>query len=321
MFTLEKKPERDFIVLNLTDPQLSDGDWDINKATILCDTVDELIKRTSPDLITVSGDIAYSDHMRSYENFAALMDSYRIPWAPVWGNHDSQGGAGSVDRQADLFMRSRYCLFEKGDAALGCGNYTIAVRENGRIIYGIIMMDSHDRMPFTDAEGKTSDAWAHLIPAQLDWYRGQVEALGGVRTAMILHIPIYAYRDAFEAAWNSAYKPESVSVSESGDEKYWNEGYKDSLGVRYEGIASYPADEGMFDLIKELASTDIVLAGHDHVNNFIIRYEGVTLAYALKTGAGCYWSEQLSGGTVLRISQKGGSLEHNFTGFEKLPES
>lgn len=313
MFFLEKKPGRDFIVLNLSDPQLTDGDWDGGKAAVLRDTVGELVSRTSPDLITVSGDIACAGHMRSYENFTVLMDSCRIPWAPVWGNHDSQDGAAQADRQADLIMRSRYILFEKGDAALGCGNYTIAVRENGRIIYGIIMIDSHDRMPFTDPEGKTSDEWAHLIPDQLDWYRGQVEALGGVRTAVILHIPIYAYRTAFEAAWNGAYKPESVPVSESGAEKYWNEGYKGSLGVRYEGISSYPADEGMFDLIKKLGSTDTVLAGHDHVNNYIIRHEGVTLAFALKTGTGSYWNGELNGGTVLRISPKGAVPEHIFT--------
>lgn len=323
MFILEKKPERDFIVLNLTDPQLADSDWheESREVLILRNTAEDLIKRVSPDLITVSGDISYSDHMRAYENFINLMDSFRIPWAPVWGNHDNQGGAGSVERQVGLMAGSKYCLYEEGDAALGNGNYTIAIRENGRIIYGIIMMDSHDRMPFTNAEGKTVDEWAHLIPAQLEWYRGQIKALDGVKTAVILHIPIYAYRTAFKAAWNSAYDPGSVSISESGDDKYWNEGYRGSLGVKYENIASYPADEGMFDLIRELASTDTVLCGHEHINNFIIRHEGVTLVYALKTGKGCYWIEQLNGGTVLRISEKGAVPEHIFVGSPQFSET
>jgi hypothetical protein len=64
-------------------------------------------------------------------------------------------------------------------------------------------------------------------------------------------------------------------------------------------------DDGVFTAIKEDGLIKHVLAGHDHVNNWIIRYEGITLMYALTTGAGCYWEPDLSGGTVLKVNQDG----------------
>ena len=56
MFTLQKDPNRDFRVLNLTDPQLDDGDWAENRKgrKLLEYTVNSLVERTRPDLITVS---------------------------------------------------------------------------------------------------------------------------------------------------------------------------------------------------------------------------------------------------------------------------
>ena len=53
MFALKKQPDRDFIVLNITDPQLTGREWESGgrEKQILTYTIDELEKRTSPDLI------------------------------------------------------------------------------------------------------------------------------------------------------------------------------------------------------------------------------------------------------------------------------
>ncbi len=174
------------------------------------------------------------------------------------------------------------------------------------------MMDSHNRMPYTDANGRMSMEWAKLIPGQVEWYRRQVSELDGAETCVITHSPIYAYRLAFAEAWNSEYDPKSVQPWESSEGKYWNVGYKGSYGVKYERISSYPADEGMFDAILETKSTKTVLAGHDHVDNFVIEYRGVKLCYGLKTGSGCYWDERLNGGTVVRVTDSDALVEHVF---------
>lgn len=313
MITLQKQSGRDFIVLNLSDPQLSDSEWESgNKnGVILTQTVKELVKRLHPDLITVSGDIAWAGQRKSYRRFADLMESFSIPWAPIWGNHDNQGGAEEVDSVADEFIARPHCVYEKGEPSLGNGNYVIKIDENGKTIAAVIMMDTHDRAPFTDEGGKSSDEWAKLIPEQLDWYAEQIKALGGVESTIITHIPIYAYREAFDAAFNAALDPKTITPDNSRG--CWNKGYEDSFGVKYEGICSYPADEGMFALIRELGSTTQFITGHDHVNNYSVFYNGMRFTYSLKAGAGCYWNERLNGGTVLTISDgRPMSVRHEF---------
>ena len=310
MITLKKTPGKDFIVLNLTDTQLYNEEWEEGHKSrvILTRTISELIKEKKPDLITVTGDLAWSGHDISYDALADFLDSFGIPWAPVWGNHDNQGGAEKVDAVATRYLSHPLCVYEKGDPKLGNGNYVIAIEEEGRIVEGIIMMDSHDRMTYTAPNGAQTNEWAKLTPEQLIWYRGQIEtlkALGCYDTTLMMHIPIYAYREAWNAAAAPIIDPRSITPENSAHPSNWNEGYTDSFGVKYEDICSYPEDEGMFSLIKELGSTKHIVCGHDHVNNFVVNYKGVKFIYGLKAGTGCYWNPILNGGTLFRITQKG----------------
>ncbi|MGN1442256.1 MAG: hypothetical protein ACI4XE_00300, partial [Acutalibacteraceae bacterium] len=47
------------------------------------------------------------------------------------------------------------------------------------------------------------------------------------------------------------------------------------------------------------------------VNNSSILYQGIRLTYGMKTGAGCYWDENMNGGTKFTVSSDGSMLtEH-----------
>lgn len=318
MITLQKKPGKDFVILNLTDPQMNNAEWaegHPHRKTIE-HTLAELVRRTAPDLITVSGDLAWAGEDHSYEMLFSLLDSFGIPWAPVWGNHDNQKGAEYTDSLADRVLMRRHSIYEKGDPALGNGNYIISVEEEGRPVTALFMMDSHDREPFVNQKGETEEAWGRLNAAQIEWYSAEVEkiaAMGYCDSAMIMHIPVYAYRDASAAAYREGLNLREMTLEQSLSETVWNPGYEGSFGVQYEGVCSYSAEDGVFAAVKKVGHTRLILAGHDHINNWVIAYEGVKLAYGLKTGSGCYWRPQLSGGTVVTVSKDGISdLRHEY---------
>ena len=151
MKKLIKQPDRDFVILNLTDTQLSNEEWadDHPNRKILEYTVTQLIERAHPDLITISGDLAWANHDHAYEMLANFLESFNIPWAPVWGNHDNQGGAEAVDRIATKYLTYKNCLYEKGNPAFGNGNYVIVIEEDGTPVEAVLMIDSHDRTPYT----------------------------------------------------------------------------------------------------------------------------------------------------------------------------
>ena len=305
-----KQQNKDFRILNITDPQLSNGEWEEGhkNRVILEYTLKELVKRTEPDLITVSGDLAWAGNDRAYDMLASFIDSFGIPWAPVWGNHDNQDGAEYIDSVATRYMTFPNCIYEKGDPSLGNGNYVISIENDGTPVEALIMLDTHDRASYTDESGETMSTWAKLIPEQAEWIEKEINALkarGCKSATLIMHIPIYAYNTASKAAYKDGIDLNSVTPEMADGGECWNDGYKDSIGAKYEDIGSYPAEDGMFDHFKKLGIIKHIVAGHDHVNNFMINYDGIKLIYSLKLGAGCYWNPILNGGTVLSINENG----------------
>lgn len=310
MKVLKKKTGQDFVVLNLTDPQLGDPEWAEGSLDrrVLEYTVEELVKRVKPDLITISGDLGWAEYTLAYDLFAELLEKFQIPWAPIWGNHDNQNGAEHVAFIVNRYRKYSHFLYEEGDPAMGNGNYVIAIEEEGKVVEGLIMMDSHNRVDYVDDKGEVKQVDAKLLPLQMDWYRAQIHALkerGCNSATMVLHIPPYAFREASKAAFKEGLDLTKVTLQEAEGNSCWQVGYENSVGVQYEGICSHPEEDGVFALIQEEGVTKRVIAGHDHVNNWMITYQGVQLIYGLKTGAGCYWNPLLNGGTTLKVGSEG----------------
>ena len=316
MKVLQKQKDKKFTVLHLTDTHLYHDEWIGERGVVLRNTVDYLVERAKPDLITISGDLAWAGQYDSYEDFAGWMDSYGIPWAPVFGNHDDQDGYEPVAKAAKILEARETCLLEQGDPALGYGNYVVAIEEEGKLIHGIILMDSHANKLWVDAEGKEHNPYAELYPEQFPWYRQQVEELkaqGVQETSLIMHIPIYTYHDAIQAALKEGVDPQAISFYNGEQGDCWNPGYEDSFGVYREGICSYPVDNGFFEEILAGGTTKTVICGHDHVNTFAVPYKGVRLAYGLKTGWGSYHDNRINGGSILTIDSDGKlEMEHCF---------
>ena len=318
MITLTKSPDKDFIILNLTDMQMNPPDWDANSPTgqSVVHTISTLIERVKPDLITITGDIAdgygeydnddpYTSKYDSvYENLVSFMDSFKIPWAPISGNHDH------FFRCVSYFEESEYCLFRLGEENLGRGNYVIGIRsgDDGDIIHALILMDTHANFSCQRVFGGEMNAWCNLWPAQLDWYNSvisELEACGCRNSSIFIHIPIYAFRLAKNAALKDGIDAEKVTVGESYGTSCWNDGYENSFGVWHEGICAPDGEDGVLDKIIERHHTTHIIAGHDHVNNAAVNYRGINLIYGMKTGFTTYFEENMNGGTVLKVTSDG----------------
>ena len=69
MITIKKAQGKDFVVLNLTDFHLSSGEWELShkNGAIINHTLNELFERAKPDLVTVSGDLAWCGDVEGVE--------------------------------------------------------------------------------------------------------------------------------------------------------------------------------------------------------------------------------------------------------------
>ncbi|MGN0538338.1 MAG: metallophosphoesterase [Candidatus Fimenecus sp.] len=324
---LQKEPGKDFKILNLTDIQYNDV-LDFAQRGYTRKTITALIEQEKPDLITLTGDQVWMAFQKqSQKELVKFIDSFGIPWAPVFGNHD---GEGNADKQwlADRFLEAEHCLFKKGPNNIGgVGNYIINIMEGDKIVQSLIMMDSgasRDYSEITEEQKMYSKA---INPDTQEYIlnddgSNKIDVFG-TGYEFISESQIAWYKWAIKGATevNGGETPESIAFFHIALPEFhlaylqWKDsGYDSTMGFgeKREQVCCPSVNSGMFAAIKEMGSTKNVVVGHDHVNNYSVLYDGVRLTYAMKTGNRCYADDDMNGGTVLTVTDSGVTTEHKY---------
>lgn len=330
--TIQKEPGKDFKILNLADIQYNDT-LDIFNRAYTEETIRTLIEQEKPDLITMTGDQVWAAFQKqSQKDLIKFMDSFGIPWAPVYGNHDGEGNADK-NWLADRYLESEYCVFKKGPNNIGgTGNYVINIMEGDKIVQSLIMLDSGSWRGYDDnlkgremiADALNDDTQEYILnddgtrkqepfgtgyefmsESQIAWYKWVLEGAKQVNggempeSMLFFHIALPEFYNAYLQWKDSGYDPAM------------------GFGEKRETVCCPSVNSGFFQVIKDLDSTKNVIVGHDHVNCYSVLYEGVRLTYGLKTGDRCYANDDLNGGTLLTITDNGVKTEHKFVKIEK----
>ncbi len=302
------KHEEGFVILNLADIQLNN--LELGEQNDSFRLLTKLINETNPDLITLTGDQISGAYTRNaLKKICQFLDETGIPWAPVLGNHDGQGDV-TRNGNGDIFLDYKNVVFRKNDPSLGVGNYIINLTDGDKPIHAVFMVDSHDTRKYKGDKKKDYD---YIWETQIDWYEWAVKGLqqtnADVKSSMYFHIPLVQYKMALQ---DLGYENGRLGDHPDGVEfehGFWCE---DICCPRHSVKDGLGHDSGMFARIKELGSTDLVVAGHDHTNNFATEYDGVTLAYGTKSGYGSYYKEERVGGTTITIAKDGSHTLQNY---------
>lgn len=254
-----------FKVLNLTDIQMHDG----NDLTLFKHIVNTLVDETDPDMIVVLGDTINDDTTydakEAAKNIVEFIDSFDIPWAPVFGNHDyveyhPEGTKKTVGVEylMQLFDDSDNCLFIKGpDDVLANSNYLVNVLDsNEDIVESFVFLDSR-----VDGVDETSAAFYKKAINFATKLNDNVAP----KSIVFQHIPTHQY---------------SIAYQNSVDNEF-----HDIIGGPGSRVLSQGTDD-LFEAIKELGSTSTIICGHDHEDSFILEYEGIRLVYCMKSSDG-----------------------------------
>lgn len=271
--------------------------------------VKQAVKYARADVVAVTGDAVgslapFRFRDQALIELAEVFEEAEVYWMYTFGNHDgewSQATKGEV-KQAnqdqgkeelyDLLKGYKYSLMQKGDTD-GVGNYVVDVVDgDGKVVYGLINMDSQARN--WDENGEKMSTYRGLTDNQKTWYEQQVRALQAragapVKSSLFMHVPLFEYNDA----WLNGVHVGGFPV------------------VNIEG-ESYAPDKnyGFYQKIKELGSTDFVTVGHDHDFNWLIKYdedaadgfEGVYFSYGRVSGVNAWQRRTPVGATVIDIN-------------------
>lgn len=253
--------------------------------------IKSLIKQTEPDMIFITGDLVYGefdDSGRIFTDFVNFMDSFEIPWAPVFGNHDNESRAG-VKFQCDKLEGAKYCLFKRGNCT-GFGNYSVGLYKDDEIKRVIYMLDSHGCYNAAEEETHIKSG---IYEDQQNFMRETAKRAGRAKSFQAYHIPGDEFKIVEEA---KGYNPDERYII--GVDTVSNPGDFGSKGQILNGY-SVP---GYFDLLKEL-NTDGIFVGHYHTINTSILYNDVRWTFGLKTGVYDFYSNGQLGGTLITLDE------------------
>ncbi len=278
--------DREFKVLQITDVHIGGGWISKAKDEKALNAVAAMITAEKPDLVMVTGDVAYPVPVQSgtFNNksgakiFAALMEQLGVYWTVCFGNHDTEAYSYyNREKVSDFYANSgfKYCLYQPGPEDVdGYGNQIINIKNSaGKITQTLFVFDSHS---YTDGD-IFGIFWKYdnIKQSQVDWYAENVKKLSEqngstIPSTAFFHIPLVEQQDAW-------YEYVENDFNDTEDVKY-------IYGVAGEGgIIVYPGigEDNLFETMVELGSTKGTFCGHDHKNNFCVEYKGIQLSYGM----------------------------------------
>ena len=256
-------------ILQISDTQFAS----VEEAPKALDVVQQVVNKSNPDMIVLTGDnISDNSTLKTAQHLVKFMDSFKLPWALVFGNHDYNAVVPPKDL-SDLYEDSKYCIYKTGSIENSYGNYTYTIERENRSIYSLIFMDS----------GKTGFDKKHV-----DWYENEInkQTLSNnnkvVNSMVFFHIPLEELNSAYDLFL------EDSSIGS---------------GVKNEAFCVQSTNVGLFNKAVELGSTKAFVYGHDHINNLVLNYNGIKLCYGLKSGRTSYFYDTMQGGNLYTITE------------------
>lgn len=279
--TLRMRADGTFTIVQFTDLHWNDGSSTDLRTRALMERV---LAAEKPDLIVFTGDVIESlrctDPEQSFRDALSVAASSGIPWAAIFGNHDSEGNV-SRERLMHAQLSLPGTVAVSGPTEVeGIGNFSLPIEDkDGRLRAALYCFDSGSYSDYAEAPG-----YGWIRERQLAWFRKEAEAYrqcnGGLPLPSLafLHIPFPEYRDV------------------------WNK--RICYGHRYEKVGCPPVNSGLFAAMLDTKAIHGVFCGHDHINDYVGELYGIRLCYGRSSGYSTYgrWLFQ-RGARVIRLRQ------------------
>ena len=300
-FVVSVPTDREPVILQLTDTQIIDASqcrtqdrigasskeyWGADKKDLRCyNYLREIIEAVNPDLILLTGDLVYGefdDNGSAFTELVEFMESYGIPWAPVFGNHDNESKMG-VDWQCKQLEDAENCLFLQRELT-GNGNYTVGIEQGGRLTRVFFMLDTNgcgNASAESLVNGHTKQYFVGFGADQISWYTETAKQITTLspetKLSFAFHIQPAVFGEAFAKYDTNGKTQVHIDLLEERDEGDFG----------FIGAAMKSPWDSDCSVWKGLVSlgVDSVFVGHEHANSASIVYEGIRLQYGMKSSA------------------------------------
>lgn len=290
-------------ILQLTDLHFGFGMLSRKQDELGMDAVTKLVKQTKPDLMILTGDSIFPfifksgtrNNIKQAKKLVEFMDSFQIPYAFLFGNHDIEmGSKGDKNQISDIIIEGKYSIFAKGEEDLtGEGNYIIKLVGNEKLLMALVILDSN----------MYRDGWFYsgfdcIHEEQTTWCMNELAILkkqnDDLKALAFFHMPLPEFKQAYEKMklGDTSVNYNFGSIGESND---------------YFGISKYQPD--FFEKAVQNGIIKGMFCGHDHLNTLSLTYQGVMMTYGMSIDFLAYKNIKKSytqrGGTLITINNDG----------------
>jgi hypothetical protein len=281
---------------------------------LLNKALDEL----KPDLAVLMGDIV-SSHTddENGERYDLSVEQLReevqriiqpfaerdVPLALVFGNHDGEKGK---PKQQLLSLFQEYPNFRNIDTPdiTGCGNCNLLIQNKAcnKDAFNIWLVDSGNKAP----EGRGDDAYVETD--QIEWYERVFNGIKAQNKGKIIpsvlfqHIPVIEEYKMFKKT--NRFNPYCVRGNSWHDKNFYVVDKSVATGYLGEGACTPDYNNGQFESWKKQGDVIGAFFGHDHMNDFVGKVDGITLGQCKCSGFHIYGDGLQQGVRMITIDEK-----------------
>ena len=277
------KPNGKFKILQLTDTHYIADDPRSERAL---KNVCEMLDAEKPDLVIHTGDIIFAKPAeKSVRELFAPISERKIPFAVALGNHDSDF---DLTRQEifDVIKSLPYNINSTVTGLYGVSNDIITLskdnEEKPQWVFYLFDSNSLCGLP-----GEIEKGWGYIHFPEINWYRQHSAAFTKqndgkpVPSLSFFHIPLPEFIYAFRL-----------------------ENHRILKGNFGEEPCSPPVNSGMFVCMKEMGDIKAIICGHDHDNDYAMKWNDIFLMYGRFSGCDTVYNNlKPNGARIIELTQ------------------
>lgn len=278
---LSFKRDGTFKIVQFTDMHYVHGNPKSDTTLML---IPKILDKEKPDLVVFTGDIVTGKPVKEgWDAVTKFVIDRSIPFAVTLGNHDHEQGV-TREEIAEIVTNYPFNINRLSNVSSGrVMDNVIPIYSSEKQLKEAALIYCFDTGAYSTIEGVSGYDWMTID--QIQWYRKQSlyytvkNNFHPLPAVAFFHIPLPEYRLAFNDEKNVRY------------------------GVRREEECSPQLNSGMFLTMKEMGDVMGTFVGHDHVNNYIVNYYGIALAYGHFSGWKTTYTPEINGARVVVLKE------------------
>lgn len=278
---LSFKNDGTFKIVQFTDMHYMHGNPQSDTTLML---IPRVLDTEKPDMVVFTGDIVTGKEVREgWDAITQFVIDRQIPFAVTLGNHDHEQGV-TREEIADIVTNYPFNINRLSEVSQGrVMDNVIPVYSSGKPLKEAALIYCFDTGAYSPIDGVSGYDW--LTTQQIEWYRQQSihytvkNNFQPLPALAYFHIPLPEYTLAFNDEKNVRY------------------------GIRNEDECPPALNSGMFFSMREMGDVMGTFVGHDHVNNYIVKYQGIALAYGHFSGWKTTYTPEINGVRIVVLHE------------------